>query len=134
MMKKILERSGHIVKTLTNADNICEEIHQFNPDLLILDILLAGADGREICSILKKAADTQNLRILAFSASPKNSSDYRSYHADDFTFNKVAFALKTKTPLPMTGTVIEIHRLLCAAGLGPRDSAEMMRLLDGKLS
>ncbi|PRD42934.1 6-phosphogluconate dehydrogenase [Phyllobacterium phragmitis] len=43
-----------------------------------------------------------------------------------------AFALKTKTPLPMTGQVVEIHRLLCAAGLGPRDSAEMMRLLDGK--
>lgn len=45
-----------------------------------------------------------------------------------------AFALKTKTPLPMTGQVVEIHRLLCAAGLGGRDSAEMMRLLDGTLS
>ncbi|MDO9416114.1 NAD(P)-dependent oxidoreductase [Pararhizobium sp.] len=45
-----------------------------------------------------------------------------------------AFALKTKTPLPMTGQVVEIHRLLCAAGLGPRDSAEMMRLLDGTFS
>ncbi|MEI9430226.1 NAD(P)-dependent oxidoreductase [Mesorhizobium sp. Cs1299R1N3] len=43
-----------------------------------------------------------------------------------------AFALKTKTPLPMTGQVVEIHRLLCAAGLGSKDSAEMMRLLDGK--
>lgn len=42
-----------------------------------------------------------------------------------------AFSLKTKTPLPMTGQVVEIHRLLCAAGLGARDSAEMMRLLDG---
>lgn len=42
-----------------------------------------------------------------------------------------AFALKTRTPLPMTGQVVEIHRLLCAAGLGPRDSAEMMRLFDG---
>ncbi|MBB3913685.1 NAD(P)-dependent oxidoreductase [Rhizobium fabae] len=42
-----------------------------------------------------------------------------------------AFALKTKTPLPMTGAVVEIHRLLCAGGLGPKDSAEMMRLLDG---
>jgi len=42
-----------------------------------------------------------------------------------------AFALKTKTPLPMTGAVVEIHRLLCSAGLGPKDSAEMMRLLDG---
>jgi 2-hydroxy-3-oxopropionate reductase len=42
-----------------------------------------------------------------------------------------AFALKTKTPLPMTGQVIEIHRLLVVAGLGAKDSAEMMRLLDG---
>ncbi len=42
-----------------------------------------------------------------------------------------AFALKTRTPLPMTGQVVEIHRLLCAAGLGARDSAEMMRLVDG---
>jgi len=42
-----------------------------------------------------------------------------------------AFALKTKTPLPMTGAVVEIHRLLCAAGLGSKDSAEMMQLLDG---
>lgn len=45
-----------------------------------------------------------------------------------------AFAMKTKTPLPMTGQVVEIHRLLCAAGLGDKDSAEMMRLLDGRLS
>lgn len=45
-----------------------------------------------------------------------------------------AFALKTKTPMPMTGPVVEVHRLLCAAGLGPKDSAEMMRLLDGDLN
>ncbi len=42
-----------------------------------------------------------------------------------------AFAQKTRTPLPMTGQVVEIHRLLCAMGLGAKDSAEMMRLLDG---
>lgn len=42
-----------------------------------------------------------------------------------------AFAQKTRTPLPMTGQVVEIHRLICAMGLGPKDSAEMMRLLDG---
>lgn len=42
-----------------------------------------------------------------------------------------AFALKTKTPMPMTAQVVEINRLLCAAGLGPKDSAEAMRLMDG---
>lgn len=42
-----------------------------------------------------------------------------------------AFALRTKTPLPLGGAVTEIHRILVAMGLGPRDSAEAMRLLDG---
>ena len=42
-----------------------------------------------------------------------------------------AFAMKTKTPLPLTSAVTEIHRLLIAMGLGPRDNAEVMRLLDG---
>ena len=43
-----------------------------------------------------------------------------------------AFALKTRTPLPLTSAVTEIHRLLIAMGLGAADSAEAMRLLDGK--
>jgi 2-hydroxy-3-oxopropionate reductase len=43
-----------------------------------------------------------------------------------------AFALKMKTPLPLTSAVTDIHRILIAMGLGPRDSAEAMRLLDGK--
>jgi 2-hydroxy-3-oxopropionate reductase len=42
-----------------------------------------------------------------------------------------AFALKTRTPMPMTAQVVEINRLLCMAGLGPKDSAEAMRLMDG---
>ena len=43
-----------------------------------------------------------------------------------------AFALKTRTPLPLTSAVTEIHRILIAMGLGPKDSAEAMRLLDGR--
>ena len=43
-----------------------------------------------------------------------------------------AFALKTKTPLPITSAVTDIHRMLIAMGLGAKDSAEAMRLLDGK--
>jgi 2-hydroxy-3-oxopropionate reductase len=43
-----------------------------------------------------------------------------------------AFALKTKTPLPLTSAITDIHRILVAMGLGSKDSAEVMRLLDGK--
>ena len=43
-----------------------------------------------------------------------------------------SFALKTKTALPLTSTVADIHRVLIAMGLGAKDNAEVMRLLDGK--
>jgi 2-hydroxy-3-oxopropionate reductase len=43
-----------------------------------------------------------------------------------------AFALKTRTPLPLTSAVTDIHRILIAMGLGAKDSAEAMRLLDGQ--
>jgi 2-hydroxy-3-oxopropionate reductase len=43
-----------------------------------------------------------------------------------------AFALKTKTPLPLTSAVTDLHRILIAMGLGSKDSAEVMRLLDGR--
>ena len=43
-----------------------------------------------------------------------------------------AFALKTRTPLPLTSAVTDIHRILIAMGLGTNDNAEVMRLLDGR--
>lgn len=44
------------------------------------------------------------------------------------------FARATNTPLPMTSSVIDIHRVLMEAGLGAKDTAEIMRLMDGELS
>ena len=84
MMKYILERKGYIVKTLMECQNIFHEIFEFKPDLLILDLILAGADGREICKELRKNIETEHLGVLAFSASPKNLIDYKSFYADDF--------------------------------------------------
>ena len=43
------------------------------------------------------------------------------------------FAQATNTPLPMTSSVIDIHHVLIKAGLGAKDSAEIMRLMDGEL-
>jgi DNA-binding response OmpR family regulator len=84
VMKNILERNEHSVKTLNRADDIFSEISSFKPDLLILDVYLAGEDGREICRKLKTSEPTKHLCILVFSASPKTLEDYDSYHADDF--------------------------------------------------
>lgn len=43
------------------------------------------------------------------------------------------FAQATNTPIPMGSTLVDIHKRLVDAGLGAKDSAEMMRFLDGDL-
>ncbi|MEX2443011.1 MAG: NAD(P)-dependent oxidoreductase [Alkalispirochaeta sp.] len=42
-----------------------------------------------------------------------------------------SFAMSERLPLPMTGAVTELHRLFVAAGIGPEDSAAMMKYFGG---
>jgi len=84
VMKRILERNKYTVNTLNSAKDIYKKIGEFQPDLLILDIFLAGKDGREICREIKTNAETKHTCILVFSASPAKPDEYKSYGADDF--------------------------------------------------
>ena len=106
-MKYVLERKDYIVRTLINADNIYREINEFQPDLLILDIRVAGEDGREICKELKKSPQNNELPVLMFSASPKLLEDYESCYADDFMekpFQLTDLVEKIKLVLSRTST------------------------------
>jgi len=40
------------------------------------------------------------------------------------------YAAALRTPMPLTGLVTELHRMLVAAGIGPEDSAAYMKLFD----
>ena len=83
-MELILLQKGYTIKTLAANNNIFNEITSFSPDLLILDIFLAGKDGREICKELRKIVENKYMSIIMFSASPKALEDYSSYGADDY--------------------------------------------------
>lgn len=41
-----------------------------------------------------------------------------------------ASSFASRTPMPLTGLVAELHRIAVAGGIGPADSAEYMRLFD----
>jgi 2-hydroxy-3-oxopropionate reductase len=40
------------------------------------------------------------------------------------------YAMALRTPMPLTGLVTELHRIMVAAGIGPEDSAACMKLFD----
>jgi DNA-binding response OmpR family regulator len=81
----VLEDAGYNVQTSQKgefAENLPNTNHL--PDLLILDMLLSGKDGRTICRQLKSNKETQNLPILMISAHPSAQQTVASVGADGF--------------------------------------------------
>ena len=67
VMKVILEHGGYMVIT-TNDGRTVRNLKAPLPDLLFLDIMLSGTDGRELCRELKENVKTRDLPILMLSA------------------------------------------------------------------
>ena len=64
----ILEKQNFSVNSITEWENISVYIHAIIPDLILLDVALAGEDGREICGRLKKSNETKHIPVVLFSA------------------------------------------------------------------
>ena len=64
----ILEKEGYEVLTAVDGLDGLKKAREENPDLIILDVMLPGIDGFEICHSLRAEAQTAQLPILMFSA------------------------------------------------------------------
>ena len=42
-----------------------DKVHSFKPDVILLDLMLPGMDGYEVCKRLKGSRDTQHIEIIA---------------------------------------------------------------------
>ncbi|OOQ61488.1 response regulator [Mucilaginibacter pedocola] len=64
VMSYILTNNGYDVTTLNSGDGVVAHIRTTHPDLVIMDIVLPGVDGRDICRIIKHNKATQNLPVI----------------------------------------------------------------------
>lgn len=63
-----LRHEGYTVLAATNGLEGIRKAHLEKPDLIILDVMLPGMDGFEICARLRAEPATAQLPILMFSA------------------------------------------------------------------
>lgn len=83
-LKVILEDEGYTVVT-TDKDDYLEKLQDDTlPDLILLDLLLSGKDGREIVKYLKTNEKTSHIPVIMFSAHPSARETTRQAGADDF--------------------------------------------------
>ena len=64
--KIMLERGGYQVVEATNGDEALERAISENPDLIILDVVMPGKNGLEVCKILKEKPQTRSIPILIY--------------------------------------------------------------------
>jgi DNA-binding response OmpR family regulator len=78
------ESEGYQTKALINGDEAYSHVYSYNPDAIVLDVLLSGTDGRIICKQLKTENETKDIPIIMISAHPDAARSTKEVGADEF--------------------------------------------------
>jgi DNA-binding response OmpR family regulator len=68
MLKTMLTIKGYRVSVRENIKELQSSIKELKPDVILMDMLLSGADGREVCKELRKNAAFAHIPIVMISA------------------------------------------------------------------
>lgn len=103
-----LKREGFKVKEFHNGRDFLSYIESVVPDLAILDIMLPGIDGLEICRILKNKTSTSQVPIIMLTAKATEADVVVGLElgADDYIvkpFSPRELVARVKTVLRRTG-------------------------------
>src|SRR5476651_1751509 len=83
-LTELLKYSGYDVESTPNGEDVFKKIDEYVPDLILLDVMLAGLDGREICKKIKNNESTKNIPVIMVSATPAVNQTIRDFGANDF--------------------------------------------------
>lgn len=72
-MSYVLEREGYEVVTATNGLQGLIKAQKEHPDVIVLDVMLPGIDGFEVCSRLRADRQTRNIPVIMLSAKGQDS-------------------------------------------------------------
>lgn len=85
VMSYILANNGYEVSSLSSGEEVINEVNNIHPDLLILDAMLPGMDGRDICKVLKMDKQTHDMPVIMCSANEEVAKSLNQTGApDDF--------------------------------------------------
>ncbi len=63
-----LEQKGYQISVAGSGEDALELISTLKPDLILLDIMLPGIDGYQVCETVRLNPETQSTKIIFLSA------------------------------------------------------------------
>lgn len=111
VMQLLLGSRGYEVQGTIKGEETYSLINTFVPDLIFLDIHLAGIDGRDISRQLKTDDETKHIPIILFSANVIKGTTLADSLADEFIAK----------PFDIHDLMLKVHKLI-----GPPGNIETM--------
>ena len=87
-----LQMEGYEVVAAKNGDEAIEAAKKFHPDLIILDIMMPGKNGIEVCNILRTQPEFEETLIIFLTALSDESTEIKGLEtgADDYLSKPVS--------------------------------------------
>lgn len=120
----LLERSSFTVAVAHDGDDALRKTTALQPDLIVLDVLMPGINGREVCRRLRHAGNWTPIIMLTQVGSPGERAMSLEEGADDY-LNK---------PFDPFELVARIRAVLRRAQPGTQPLASSRRLVSGLLT
>ena len=113
LLTKILE--DYVVEYSPTGENALDKVSEFKPDLVLLDVMMPGMDGYEVCRRLRSDLLMAKIKIIMLSAKTLLSERLKGYEAgaDDYVtkpFQVDELRAKVKVYLRLK-SVEEVDRL-----------------------
>ena len=92
IIKYNLQINGYIVESAKDGDEAIKKAKEYNPDLIILDIMMPKKNGIEVCKILRSQPEFNNTVIIFLTALNDELSHVKGleFGADDFISKPVS--------------------------------------------
>lgn len=101
-----LERDGFQVLEAGTGEEGIERVLEYNPDIVILDIMLPGIDGYEVCKILREKVSDIGIIMLTAKTQDEDKIEGLEQGADDYLskpFNPKELSLRIQSLIRRLG-------------------------------
>ncbi len=81
-----LELAKFEVKAVLSGEEVFNAVNEFEPDLVLLDLMLPGLSGLEVCQRLKQSGDSKDIPIIMVTAKGEETDIIKGLElgADDY--------------------------------------------------
>jgi adenylate cyclase len=115
LLGTLLSEQGYAVSVARSGEEALEQIEREVPNLLLLDVILPGLSGYDLCAQLRAAPATRHVPVLMITALQPDEDRQRGLDAgaDDFLvkpINRVELLARVRTLLRLD----HLHRELAA--------------------